>query len=299
MSLLQFSVPPLLHYIIGGHVVQTPGKKHVSRHNIKVFDLLFVARGCLYIGEDERRYEVTDGQALILRPDCSHYGLQDCDSITEYYWIHFQTSGSWSVSDDAVSSHPSHLSALNPAFPLFSTDSFSLELPQYSSVRQPGKMGEALAGLTQLNPIAHLRASRFKQQMMFQEVAQLLSASLEHDKSAPATACAESAAAYLREHYKEEITAGRLGEHLSFHPVYVARCMSKEYGCSPMEYLLRYRIEQSKLMLLRTDYSVARIAEESGFNQTPYFSSCFMRVEGMSPRKYRQLFAREQSRVGD
>ena len=69
-----------------------------------------------------------------------------------------------------------------------------------------------------------------------------------------------------------------------------ARCMQREYGCTPMEYLLRFRIEQSKLLLMQTDWTVARIAEEVGFNQAPYFSSCFSRLEGMSPRQYRQLF---------
>jgi AraC-like DNA-binding protein len=67
--------------------------------------------------------------------------------------------------------------------------------------------------------------------------------------------------------------------------------MKKEYGQSPMDYLLRYRIEQSKLMLMQTDYSIARIAEEVGFNQAPYFSSCFLKVEGLSPRQYRQRFS--------
>lgn len=293
MNALHFSVPPLLHYIIGGHVLQAAGKKHVSRSNIKVFDLLFVKSGCLYIREDERNYEVSEGHALILRPDCSHYGMKDCETETEYYWIHFQTTGIWSVSENASPPFaPANLTALNPAFPVFSMNPFSLELPQFLHVRQPGKMAEVLEQLTKLNSVAHLRSSRFKQQMIFQEIVQLLASSLEQEKSGPSTVCAEAAAAYLREHYREEVTADKLGEQLNFHPVYVARCMKREYGLAPMDYLLRYRIEQGKLLLLQTDYSIAIIAELSGFNQAPYFSSCFLKIEGISPRKYRQMFAK-------
>lgn len=118
-----------------------------------------------------------------------------------------------------------------------------------------------------------------------------LSASLESDRSTPSIACAEQAAAYLRSHYREKITAHDLGESLNFHPVYVARCMNKEYGVSPMDYLLHYRIEQSKLLLMQTDFTIARVAEEVGFNQAPYFSSCFLKIEGISPRQYRNRFS--------
>ncbi|MDF9844275.1 hypothetical protein [Paenibacillus sp. PastF-1] len=42
MSLLQFSSPPLPHYIISGLTNYSQGFRHVNRHNIKVFDLLVV-----------------------------------------------------------------------------------------------------------------------------------------------------------------------------------------------------------------------------------------------------------------
>lgn len=67
--------------------------------------------------------------------------------------------------------------------------------------------------------------------------------------------------------------------------------MKKEYGCAPMEYLLHYRIQQSKLLLMQTSYTIARIAEEVGFNQAPYFSSSFIRIEGTTPREFRQRFS--------
>ncbi|WP_375782039.1 AraC family transcriptional regulator [Paenibacillus baekrokdamisoli] len=33
------------------------------------------------------------------------------------------------------------------------------------------------------------------------------------------------------------------------------------------------------------------MAEEVGFNQAAYFTSCFSKYEGLSPREYRQLFS--------
>ncbi|MHA6533972.1 AraC family transcriptional regulator [Paenibacillus sp. BAC0078] len=376
MDILGFSIPPLPHYIISGLNQCQPGYLHLNRQHLQVFDLLIVRQGCLYIGEEDRRFAVRAGEALILRPDCHHYGTEGCHEDTAYYWLHFQTSGSWSVdsaalegasdSSEAVLAGESGKAGYNSAADLGETDStgispalsepgasaihgesgpssvpsadarpggssvsttlnvpgntdvssalsksgdsgisaeplpaayfgigpFSLRLSQFITLLQPARVEELLLQLEQLKSNAHLTAVRFKQQILFQEILQQLAASMDQNRSgSQSTACAEQAASFLRAHYREEITTARLGDSLNFHPVYIARCMNREYGCSPMEYLLRYRIEQSKLLLMQTSFPIARIAEEVGFNQAPYFSSSFLKLEGISPRQYRQRFS--------
>ncbi|MGN7765386.1 AraC family transcriptional regulator [Paenibacillus sp. 22594] len=304
MDILQFSVPPLPHYIISGLNQFQTGYLHPNRQHIQVFDLLIVRQGCLYIGEEDRSFTVNAGEALILRPDCHHYGSEGCREDTAYYWLHFQTSGSWSV-DSASSSvlYEAGGAMIDPvveasvsAEPLpaayFGIGPFSLRLSQHITLLQPARIEELLLQLEMLKSNAHLTSVRFRQQILFQEILQQLAASIEQGRSgSQSTACAEQAASFLRAHYREEITTARLGESLNFHPVYIARCMNREYGYSPIEYLLRYRIEQSKLLLMQTSFPIARIAEEVGFNQAPYFSSSFMKLEGISPRQYRQRFS--------
>jgi len=294
MNTLKFSVPPMLHYIVSGPANCNPGYRHSSRHHIKVFDLLIVRQGCLYIGEEDREFEVHSGQALILRPDSHHFGTHGCREQTSYYWLHFHTTGNWSlVQEDKLTtlSEPGAESSLLPSNE-FDVHTFSLYLPQWVALLQPARLEELLEQLEQLKATAHLSATRLKQQMLFQEIVQHLSASMSSDQPASqSTVCAEQAASFLRSHYREEITAHILKDNLNFHPVYIARCMNREYGCSPMEYLHRYRIEQSKLLLMQTSFTIARIAEEVGFNQAPYFSSSFLKIEGITPRQYRQRFS--------
>jgi len=264
MEILEFTVPPLLHYIAGGPTEFRVGDRHMNRRNIGLFDMLAVTEGTLYIGEEDRKYEVGAGTALILRPDRYHYATEGCREPTRW---------------QATQSAPPR------SMP------FPLVLPQFGKIAQPGKFVETLEQIVALNPEAHLNSSRFKQQILFQELLRQLASGIESQLSTPAAACAEQAAAYLRSRYREEITARSLGDALNFHPVYIARCMHREYGLSPAAYLMRYRIEQSKLLLMQTDFPIARIAEEVGFNQTPYFSSCFLKTEGISPRRYRQRFS--------
>lgn len=95
---------------------------------------------------------------------------------------------------------------------------------------------------------------------------------------------------YIRQHYKEPISNSSLRDAFNYHPNYLAKNMLKVYGMTPMEYLQHFRIEQSKKLLLQTSWSIARIAEEAGFQSVSYFSSVFARREGIPPTEFRRKF---------
>jgi AraC-like DNA-binding protein len=286
MSILQFTAPPLPHYIAGGFVTFPRGFKHLNRRNIGVFDLIVVTQGCLYLGEEDRQYEVAAGHALILRPDRHHYPTEGCRVETGQYWLHFNTEGKWGSSEHAVAVSQTDNMTDNG----FTVQTFTMQIPQYVRLLQPSTMYEKLKQLTELELVSHNNWARWKHQLIFQQILELLNASLDLHTALPGANVADQAAAYLRTHYKEDITAQTLGEALNFHPVYIARCMQKEFGCSPFEYLMRYRLEQAKLLLLQSDMPVARIAEKVGFHQPSYFSSSFIKYEAISPRAYRKRF---------
>jgi YesN/AraC family two-component response regulator len=292
MPLLQLTVPPMPHYLIGGTAKQPLHFKHPSRKNIQVFDLLIVNKGCLYIGEEDQHFTVAAGHALILRPDSYHYSTLACQDETTYNWLHFQTTGNWSFTEETISNNPKEAADdLSSPLKQFTTQTFTILLPQFTKLLQPLKINEILQLLILMNQNNHLSDIRWKQQLLFQELLQHLSGSIEKHSLSPSKACAEQAALYLRKHYRENVTAQALGEHSNFHPVYIARCMQKEFSCSPSEYLLRFRIEQAKQQLMQTDLPIALIAEEVGFNHAAYFTSCFTKCEGISPRQYRQRFS--------
>jgi AraC-like DNA-binding protein len=292
LAVFQITVPPLPHYIVSGFTTVPQHFKHPSRTSIQVFDLLVVTQGCLYMGEEDRQFEVSVDHALILRPDSYHYSTLECQEETAYYWLHFQTPGSWKMTDQALSSNRSSITDEIPSqLKQFTTQTFTIQLPQFTKLLQPSKICEQIQQLCLLNQNYDRSGIPWKQQVLFQELLQQLSASIEMLSTSPSKACAQQAASYLRQHYREAITAQALGEGINFHPVYIARCMQKEFVCSPFDYLQRYRVEQAKLLLLLTDLPIALIAEEVGFNHAAYFTACFAKCEGISPRKYRQHFA--------
>lgn len=285
---IEFTAPPLPHYIVSGIAEMAAMDRHPNRQNIGVFDLLVVSKGCLYIAEADQKYEVRAGHFLILRPDSHHYSYMGCQEDSTHHWLHFQILGDWSVSNEVRTEyeHDGPLT-LSP----FATSTYRISLPQFAKLPQLPKVIQLINTLTQMNSHIHLPSVRLKQQALFQEVILLLSSAASEEAPSPQAICAERAASYLREHYKEPFSAANLASSINFHPVYIARCMKNVFGFSPSVYLIQLRVEQAKLLLLQTNLTIERIAEEVGFNQAAYFTACFTKIEGLSPRKYRQRFA--------
>jgi AraC-like DNA-binding protein len=291
LSILQFTAPPLPYYIESGFTVDSPGFKHRNRRNMQVFDLLVITEGCLYMGEEDRHFELSAGSMLILRPNCHHYPTAECRETTAHFWLHFLTAGKWELTEALPTllnnGADGNAASLTSSFTL---QTFMLQLPQFAQLVKPAKIFDTLQQLTALGTESHQNRARWRQQLLFQGLLEQLHTSMISPEVTSTTKCADLTATFLRQHYQESLTAEALGEALNFHPVYIARCMQKEFGCSPFDYLLRYRLEQAKLLLLQTELPISRIAEEVGFNQAAYFTSCFVKYAGVTPRNYRQSF---------
>lgn len=92
---------------------------------------------------------------------------------------------------------------------------------------------------------------------------------------------------YIDENYNEAISLDKLAEIAHVNKYYLSHSFKKEYGSSPIDYMLKRRITEAKALLSSTDYSLIQIAEQLGFGSPAYFSKCFRKVEGISPSGYR------------
>ncbi|MFP4382237.1 MAG: helix-turn-helix domain-containing protein, partial [Candidatus Sumerlaeia bacterium] len=57
---------------------------------------------------------------------------------------------------------------------------------------------------------------------------------------------------------------------------------------SPMDYLLRLRIDKARQLLMQTSMNLAEIAEHTGFSSPYHLSNVFKKVRGQSPSEYRR-----------
>ena len=72
---------------------------------------------------------------------------------------------------------------------------------------------------------------------------------------------------------------------------YMRHCFKEEMGVTPLEYLTALRIKQAKCCF-RTNkaFSVSYVAGLCGFSDQYYFSRCFKKLTGLSPKEYKKSF---------
>jgi AraC family transcriptional regulator, melibiose operon regulatory protein len=98
---------------------------------------------------------------------------------------------------------------------------------------------------------------------------------------------AERLAAFMAQHYREDLSVGRIAEAVDLHPNYAMQLFRKRCGMGLWEYLTRLRISHAQRLLLTTDWKVHRIAMESGYASPSRFYEAFAKISACTPREYR------------
>ncbi len=100
----------------------------------------------------------------------------------------------------------------------------------------------------------------------------------------------EKVVEYLYQHYWEKITIATLSQIAKMSEAHFIRVFKKETGVSPMEFLIKVRIEKAKIFLRNTTENITEIALKCGFNSTAHFSSSFTKLMGINPSTYRKSY---------
>jgi len=282
---LIFAAPPLPYVKDVGEANYEVGQEHPSRARIGVFDLIFVHQGCLHIGEEDMHYDVSPGEILILRPDCRHYATQPCGQDTHFHWLHFQAPLFAETRDGR---EPIWLAQVTQE-QISREHLYDLSLSAYGQVPDASRVRGLLAQLQAAERQSQMEAF-WRQQMLFLELLRLLDEGQRESELSSHVRVASEVEAYIRTHYASPITNETLAHRFHFHPNYITRCMLEVFRCTPVQYVLKRRVEQAQLLLIKTDWSIARVGQEVGFMQLSHFSRRFARVAGLSPAQYRRQF---------
>lgn len=103
-----------------------------------------------------------------------------------------------------------------------------------------------------------------------------------------------SARRYIDENLGSDLSVAKLAEQFYVSPNYFSRLFKKvmNEGCN--EYIVKKRIEKSRILLETTTIKAGKIAMMVGYNDTNYFSLAFKKHTGMSPTKYRETLQGRQ-----
>ena len=107
---------------------------------------------------------------------------------------------------------------------------------------------------------------------------------------------------YIESHFKENVTLDDLADVAHLNKYHMTHLFTRDYGISPIKFLLSLRIKESCYLLSTTDHPLAQIARITGFSSPSYFSQSFRKAEGLSPTDYRkkhQIGVSESEEPGD
>jgi AraC-like DNA-binding protein len=92
----------------------------------------------------------------------------------------------------------------------------------------------------------------------------------------------------LERYFARELFVGHLAEAAQMHPVTFARKFKRRFGLTPATYRVRFRLHHAgRLLWSRPDLSIEGVANESGFNELPYFYRLFRTAFRVTPGAYR------------
>ena len=98
-----------------------------------------------------------------------------------------------------------------------------------------------------------------------------------------------NAVAYMESHYMEPITLKFLSDTLSISTRHFIRIFQRHYNATPIDHILRLRLEHALELLKDTRWNITEIAGKCGFADSNYFSRQFRSRYGLSPRGYRAM----------
>lgn len=98
---------------------------------------------------------------------------------------------------------------------------------------------------------------------------------------------ADAAIQYIKNHFNEDITVQSIADHIGIGRSYLSVIFSRHTSMPPVEYLVRYRVDQAGKML-KQGLSVTDTAINCGFNSPSHFSVQFKKITGRTPAEFRK-----------
>ncbi|TDF98809.1 response regulator transcription factor [Paenibacillus piri] len=96
----------------------------------------------------------------------------------------------------------------------------------------------------------------------------------------------KSIVSYIQQHYVTT-TLHDIADRFSVSAGHISRILKKETGENFVDLLAKARIEASKKLLKSPNYTIVQISEMVGYKEYAYFYQVFKKLEGISPKEYK------------
>ncbi len=94
---------------------------------------------------------------------------------------------------------------------------------------------------------------------------------------------------YIHTNFERNISLGDIAKYVFLSPSYFTRAFKEETGMSPINYLIKVRIERARELLVDTGLRISDIALSVGFSNQQRFNEMFKKYTHYTPLQYRKM----------
>lgn len=124
----------------------------------------------------------------------------------------------------------------------------------------------------------------------------LLSLARQYYDSNSHISVTKQAKQFILEHYTDpNMSRIMVADYLNLSAAYISTVFKKDYGISINDYIFNSRLEYAKKLLVETNLSIRKIAEQSGFGSDKYFSQVFKESTGITPTQFQKVKENEEN----
>jgi AraC-like DNA-binding protein len=248
--------------------VHRPGlmRRHADRV-LPVHELIVVQVGMLPIGEEDRRFEVRRDEWVLLRAGRRHFGWDDLDQETWFYWVCFGDSPTDAGVDDAAIASGRRT----------------------GTVARPRRVRGHFEHLLddQHRAILSPATARSYLQLLMAEM-RLPAIAEAHNEAVPTLA--RRASAFVTEHLSDpDLSTVRIASALACSPDYLGRVFRAAFDETLTEHIHRLRIDRALTPFRSTGLPADRVAAAVGFGDVRHFRRIFKRRVGLTTGQFRRL----------
>src|SRR6516164_69084 len=100
---------------------------------------------------------------------------------------------------------------------------------------------------------------------------------------------------WIAEHLQAKLSVDDLADRMSMSVRNFERVFTREVGTTPSQYVLQMRVETARRQLEGTQKGLKQVASAAGFGNVDVMRRAFVRLLGLTPRRYRDVAARSYS----
>ena len=235
------------------------GDYRIERESLNLFLMFYVLSGNIFIKTKNFDVNAKSGEIVLL--DCREPHIYGCNDAGEFLWFHFNGI--------AASHYVEHLY-------------------EKIGIHYRGNRAEKLR--LRFQEIISAAAKPLVNEPVVSHNIDGILAALDAESAVTINELLRPTLEYIAKHFDEPISIDELANLSLMSQSNLIRYFRRCLDVTPHEYLLLYRLKQSKRLLVSTTESIERIAELCGFNSASHFARAFKKENSMTPKEFRSIW---------